>query len=76
MSFGFCRGTSEHSFGEVYKRVIWDEVLDNLYKKVLQMPVALNPKTLIIFRESVNPKVFTYKNGLRKALIESPTIQV
>ena len=22
-------------FGEVYKRVIWDEVLDNWYKKVL-----------------------------------------
>ena len=26
-------------FGEVYKRVIWDEVLDNWYKKVLEMPV-------------------------------------
>ena len=61
-------------FGEVYKRVIWDEVLDNWYKKVLEMPVALNPETLIIFRESVNPKEFTYKNRLRKWLIESPTI--
>ena len=63
-------------FGEVYKRVIWDEVLDNWYKKVLEMPVALNPETLIIFKESVNPKDFTYKNRLRRWLIESPTIEV
>ena len=40
-------------FGEVYRRVIWDEVLDNWYKKVLEMLVALNPETLIIFRVSV-----------------------
>ena len=63
-------------FGEVYKRVIWDEVLDNWYKKVLEMPVALNPETLIIFGESVTPKEFTYKNRLGKWLIESPTIEV
>ena len=63
-------------FGEVYKRVIWDEVLYNWYKKVLEMPVALNPETLIIFRESVNPKEFSYKNRLRKWLIESPTIEI
>ena len=63
-------------FGEVYKRVIWDEVLDNWYKKVLKMPVSLNPDTLIIFRESVNPKDFTYKIRLRRWLIESPTIDV
>ena len=63
-------------FGEVYKRVIWDEVLDNWYKKVLEMPVNLNPETLIIFKESVNPKDFTYKNRLRRWLIESPTIEV
>ena len=63
-------------FGEVYKRVIWDEVLDNWYKKVLEIPVNLNPETLIIFRESVNPKEFTYKNRLRKWLIESPTIEL
>ena len=63
-------------FGEVYKRVIWDKVLDNWYKKVLEMPVALNPETLIIFKESVNPKDFTYKNRLRRWLIESPTIEV
>ena len=63
-------------FGAVYKRVIWDEVLDNWYKKVLEMPVALNPETLIIFKESVNPKDFTYKNRLRRWLIESPTIEV
>ena len=37
-------------FGEVYKRVIWDDVLDNWYKKVLEMPVALNPETLIILK--------------------------
>ena len=63
-------------FGEVYKRVIWDEVLDNWYKKVLEMPVALNPETLIIFRESVNPAELAYKNRLRKWLIQSPTIEV
>ena len=48
-------------FGEVYKRVIWDEVLDNWYKKVLEMPINLNPETLAIFRETVNPRDFTYK---------------
>ena len=63
-------------FEEVYKRVIWDEILDNWYKKVLEMPVNLNPETLIIFRESVNPKDFMYKNRLRRWLIESPTIEV
>ena len=63
-------------FGEVYKRVIWDEVLDNWYKKVLEMPINLNPETLAIFRETVIPKDFTYKNRLRKWLIESPTIEL
>ena len=63
-------------FGEVYKRMIWDEVLDNWYKKVLGMPVNLNLETLIIFKESVNPKEFTDKNRLRKWLTESPTIEV
>ena len=62
-------------FGEVYKRVIWDEVLDNWYKKVLEMPVNLNPEKAI-FREIVNPKLLTYKNRLRKWLIESPTIEL
>ena len=52
------------------------EVLDNWNKKVLEMPVALNPETLIIFKESVNPKDFTYKNRLRRWLIKSPTIEV
>ena len=63
-------------FEEVYDRVIWEEVLDRWYKKVLQMPVNLNTETLIIFIESVNPKEFTYKNRLRKWLIKSPTIEV
>ena len=31
-------------FGEVYKRVISDEVLDNWYNKVLEMPVNLNQR--------------------------------
>ena len=62
-------------FGEVYKRVIWDEVLDNWYKKVLEMPINLNPETLAIFRETVNPNKLMYKNRLRKWLIESPTIE-
>ena len=63
-------------FGEVYEHVIWDEVLNNWYKKVLEMPVNLNPETIIIFKESVNPKEFTYKNRRRKWFIESPTIEV
>ena len=63
-------------FGEVYKRVIWDKVLDNWYKKVLEMPINLNPETLVIFRDTVNPKELTYKNRLRKWLIESPTIKL
>ena len=62
--------------GEVYKRVIWDEVLDNWYKKVLKMPINLNSGTSAIFRETVNPKDFTYKNRLRKWLIESPAIKL
>ena len=57
-------------FGEVYKRVIWDQVLDNWHKKALEMPVALNPKTLAIFKESVIPKELSYKNRLKKWLIE------
>ena len=58
-------------FGEVYKRVIWDEVLDNWYKKVLEMPFNLNPETLAIFRETVTPKELTYKDRFRKWLTES-----
>ena len=63
-------------FEEVYGRVSWDEVLDNWYKKVLKMPIALNPETLAIFRETVNPKDVTYKDRLKKWLIESPTVEV
>ena len=63
-------------FGEVYGRVSWDEVLDNWYKKVLEMPTALSPETLAIFRETVDPKDVTYKDRLKKWLIESPTIEV
>ena len=63
-------------FKEVYKRVILDEVLDNWYKKVLEMPVNLNPEALIIFRESVNPKEHVYRDRMRKWLIESPTIEL
>ena len=62
-------------FGEVYKRLIWDKVLDNWYKKVLETPVKLNPETLAIFKQTVNPKELMYKNRLRKWLIESPTIE-
>ena len=62
-------------FEEVYGRVSWDEVLDNWYKKVLEMPIALNPETLAIFRETVNPKDVTYKGRRKKWLIESPTVE-
>ena len=63
-------------FGEMYKRVIRDKVLDNWYKKVLEISINLNPETLAIFRETVNPNELTYKNRLRKWLIESPTIKL
>ena len=51
-------------FEEVYGRVHWEDVMDCWYKKVLEMPVALNPETLAIFKETVNPKDVTYKNRL------------
>ena len=63
-------------FEEAYKRVIWNDVMECWYQKVLEMPVSLNPETLAIFRETVNPKDLTYKNRLRKWLIESPTIEL
>ena len=48
-------------FGEVYKCLIWDEVLDNWYKKVLEMPVNLNPKTLAILERLSMPKILHTK---------------
>ena len=63
-------------FEEVYGRVHWEDVMDCWYKKVLEMPTALNPETLTILQETVNPKDFTYKNRLKKWLIESPTTEV
>ena len=63
-------------FEEVYGRVSWNDVMESWYKKVLEMPIALNPETLAIFRETVSPKDFTYKDRLKKWLIESPTIEV
>ena len=50
--------------------------MNNWYKKVPEMPVDLNPETLAIFRETVNPKELTYKDRLRKWLIESTTIEL
>ena len=55
---------------------IWDEVLDNWYKKSTRDAYQLKSRALAIFRETVNPKDFTYKNRLRKWLIESPTIEL
>ena len=63
-------------FEEVYDRVHLEDVMDCWYKKVLEMPIALNPETLDIFKETVNPKHVRYKNTLEKWLIESPTIEV
>ena len=63
-------------FEEVYGRVHWEDVMDCWYKKVLEMPIALNPETLAIFRETVNPNDVTYKNRLKKWMIESPTIEL
>ena len=63
-------------FEEVCCLVNWDDVMECWYQKVLEMPVALNPATLIIFRKSVNLKDFTYKDRMRNWLIESPTIEL
>ena len=63
-------------FEEVCGRVSWDGVTECWYKKVLEMPIALNPETLAIFRETVNPKDVTYKDRLKKWLIELPAIKV
>ena len=52
-------------FEEIYSRVSWDDVMESWYNKVLEMPIALNPETLAIFRETVNPNEFTYKNRLK-----------
>ena len=46
------------------------------YQNVLKVSVNLNPETLAIFRETVNPKDLTYENRLRKWLIESPTVEL
>ena len=63
-------------FEEAYECVIWHDVMECWYQKVLGMSVDLNPETLPIFRETVNPKELTYKNRLRKWLIESPNIEL
>ena len=63
-------------FEEVYCGVNWHDVMECWYKKVLEMPIALNSETLAIFRETVDPKDDTYKNRLKKWLVESPTIGV
>ena len=63
-------------FEEAYERVDWDDIMERCFQKVLGMPVNLNPETLAIFRETLHPKELTYKNRLRKWLIESPTIEI
>ena len=63
-------------FEEVYGRVNWKDVMDCWYKKVLEIPIPLNPETLAIFRQTVNPKDVTYKDRLKKWMIESLTIEV
>ena len=53
-------------FEEVYDRVHLEDVMDCWNKKVLEMPIALNPETLAILKEAVDPKDVTYKNTLKK----------
>ena len=53
-----------------------EDVMNCWYRNVLKMPIALNPETLAIFKETVNPKDVTYENRLKKWLLESPTIEV
>ena len=51
-------------FEEVYARVSWEDVMDCWYKKVLEMPIVLNPETLAVFRELSTPKMrIESKNG-------------
>ena len=63
-------------FEEVYARVSWEDVMDYWYKKVPEMPIVLNPVTLAVFRETLNPKDVTYKNRLKKWMIESPIVEL
>ena len=63
-------------FEEVYARGNWEDVMNCWYKKVVEMPIALNPETLAIFREAVDANDVTYKNRLKKWMIESPTIEL
>ena len=53
-------------FEEIYGRVSQNDVMESWYKKVFEMPIALNPETLVIIRETVNPNEFTCKNRLKK----------
>ena len=53
-------------FEEVYARVSWEDVMNCWYRKVVEMPIALNPETSAVFRETVNPNDVTYKNRLKK----------
>ena len=57
-------------FEEVYARVSWEDVMDCWYKKVLEMPIVLNPETLAVFRETLNSKDVTDKNRLLKWISE------
>ena len=63
-------------FEEVYAWVSWEDVMNCWYKKVLEMPIVLNPVTLAVFRETLNPKDVTYKNRLKKWMIESPIVEL
>ena len=76
MSVASAKEQVNQCFEEGYCQVNWDDVMECWYQKVLEMPIALNPETLAIFRETVNPKDSTYKNRLRKWMIESPTVEL
>ena len=61
-------------FEEIYGRVSRDDVMESWYKKVLEMPIALNPETLAILeRLSILMNLHT-RIDIKKWLIESSTI--
>ena len=53
-------------FYKAYVLVNWDEVPDNWYKKVLEMPIALNPETFSNFQRNCESHRFHIQKRLRK----------
>ena len=73
--FASCQEQVDECFDETYLRVKWNDVLDIWNKKISNMPVAVNPERLLIFKETVNHNNEQYKNRLKNWMIQSPIIE-